>query len=154
MEIPPNTLICPASAHVPAGIGNVLGNKGGAALSFTLGEARLLFVCAHFAAHDDKVERRNADYHRIRTGLFSSAATNGSGGTGPSAAQKLLGLKRAGGSVGSGLFQWGSVAADGLVSERSGSWTIGATGGFGNRGLRQSKCQLYACLQQLAVWWH
>lgn len=44
------------------------------AISLQLGELKLLFVGAHFAAHDDQVERRNADYHDIRTGLFSKGA--------------------------------------------------------------------------------
>lgn len=33
---------------------------------------KLLFIGSHFAAHDDKVDRRNADYARIKAGLSSS----------------------------------------------------------------------------------
>jgi len=35
---------------------------------------RLLFVNAHFAAHDEKVARRNSDFHRIKSELFTSRA--------------------------------------------------------------------------------
>jgi len=62
------------ASSVATGIGNVVGNKGGVALSLQLGELKLLFIGAHFAAHDDQVARRNADFHAIRTGLFASGA--------------------------------------------------------------------------------
>jgi hypothetical protein len=40
------------ASSVATGIGGVVGNKGGVALSLQLGELSLLFVGAHFAAHD------------------------------------------------------------------------------------------------------
>lgn len=53
------------------GVGNVLGNKGGVAISLTYEGTKFAFISSHFAAHDHKVEERNDNYHRIRTGLFS-----------------------------------------------------------------------------------
>ncbi len=61
------------------GVGNVLGNKGGVAVTFTLLGARVLLVGAHFAAHDQNVERRNADFHRICAGLFAPPSSEGGG---------------------------------------------------------------------------
>ena len=56
-----------------AGVGNIVGNKGGVAVSATYRQnTRLLFVTSHFAAHDHKVQQRRADYLRISAGLFSS----------------------------------------------------------------------------------
>lgn len=46
------------------------------ALSVQLVDYRLLFISSHFAAHDDKVDRRNADFHRIKAGLFSSSSSS------------------------------------------------------------------------------
>ncbi|KAG1671878.1 hypothetical protein FOA52_003445 [Chlamydomonas sp. UWO 241] len=56
-------------ATVAAGIGNVVGNKGGVAISISLAGARLLLVGCHLAAHDNFLERRNADYARIAAGM-------------------------------------------------------------------------------------
>ena len=47
------------------GLGGTLGNKGGTALAMTIGKTSFLFVNAHFAAHQKKVEQRNADFHNI-----------------------------------------------------------------------------------------
>ena len=61
----------PARPH--AGVGNVLGNKGGVGVALTyMNHTRLLFVNAHFAAHDHKVAQRQADYLRIKAGLFNT----------------------------------------------------------------------------------
>lgn len=35
---------------------------------------RLAFINSHFAAHDEKVKRRNEDFHRIKRDLFTAAA--------------------------------------------------------------------------------
>jgi len=54
-------------------VGNVLGNKGGVGVALTYRKhTRLLFVNAHFAAHDHKVAQRQADYLRIKAGLFNT----------------------------------------------------------------------------------
>lgn len=51
----------------------MLGNKGGVGVALTyMNHTRLLFVNAHFAAHDHKVAQRQADYLRIKAGLFNT----------------------------------------------------------------------------------
>ena len=51
----------------------MLGNKGGVGVALTyMNHTRLLFVNAHFAAHDHKVTQRQADYLRIKAGLFNT----------------------------------------------------------------------------------
>ena len=61
------------SAHVSTGLSTgfagSLGNKGGVAIALTFGHTSFLFVNAHLAAHQHKVAERNADFHRIDTGL-------------------------------------------------------------------------------------
>lgn len=59
------------TSSVATGIGNVLGNKGAVAVAATyLQKVSLLFINSHFAAHQDKVLQRQADFMRIRSGLF------------------------------------------------------------------------------------
>ena len=61
-----------------AGIGNVLGNKGAVAVAATyLQKVSLLFINSHFAAHQDKVLQRQADFMRIRSGLFAAKDAQG-----------------------------------------------------------------------------
>ncbi len=48
----------------------MLGNKGGVAIAFTFDATRLLFITAHFAAHEKMLAQRNADFHRINKMLF------------------------------------------------------------------------------------
>lgn len=51
----------------------MLGNKGGVGVGFTVGSAtRVLLLNSHFAAHDDKVAERNADYARIANEMFGA----------------------------------------------------------------------------------
>uniref|UniRef100_T1GA03 Inositol polyphosphate-related phosphatase domain-containing protein n=1 Tax=Megaselia scalaris TaxID=36166 RepID=T1GA03_MEGSC len=47
------------------GVFNVMGNKGGVAVSLTLNMTDICFVCSHLAAHMDQIERRNLDYAEI-----------------------------------------------------------------------------------------
>ena len=57
-------------AHVANGLGNgTIGNKGAVALAMCVGRTSFLFINAHFAAHQTKVEQRNADFARIDTML-------------------------------------------------------------------------------------
>ena len=60
-----------------AGIGNVLGNKGAVAVAVTVRSTRLLFICAHFAAHEKQLQQRNAEAARIRAGLFLRSPMGG-----------------------------------------------------------------------------
>ncbi|KAG1658758.1 hypothetical protein FOA52_001300 [Chlamydomonas sp. UWO 241] len=71
---------------VATGIGNILGNKGGIAFSLMIASVSVLLVSSHLAAHDEFVDRRNADFHRICAGLplpprgGGEAGGSGSGG--------------------------------------------------------------------------
>jgi phosphatidylinositol-bisphosphatase len=58
---------------VACGIGNVLTNKGAICVLLRIKKKTLAFVSAHFAAHDDKVAERNADYARITQSIVSRA---------------------------------------------------------------------------------
>ena len=58
------------SAHVATGFANTFGNKGGVAVALSVGGTSLLFVNAHFAAHQHKVKERNADFARIDARLL------------------------------------------------------------------------------------
>jgi len=52
-------------AAVPTGIANVVGNKGGVSIVFTVGKTKFIVTNAHLTAHQDKVDGRNADFKRI-----------------------------------------------------------------------------------------
>lgn len=54
-----------ATASVACGVMGVGGNKGAAAVTFTLFRRRFVVVSSHFAAHQDNVAMRNADYAKI-----------------------------------------------------------------------------------------
>jgi Endonuclease/Exonuclease/phosphatase family 2/C2 domain/CAP-Gly domain len=51
------------------GIGGVVGNKGGVAISITLNDTSICFVNSHLAAHQDKTFKRNADVAEIIEGV-------------------------------------------------------------------------------------
>lgn len=60
-------------SRVATGVGNIVGNKGGVAVSLCFaGNRKILVVSSHLAAHDGKVRNRNKDYCRIRQGLFNT----------------------------------------------------------------------------------
>ncbi|MEW5312132.1 MAG: hypothetical protein WDW38_003782 [Sanguina aurantia] len=67
-------------SSVPCGVGNVVGNKGGVAISMEVAGVKILLVNCHLAAHDQYTEKRNADYHRICAGLFTSSQKPTAGG--------------------------------------------------------------------------
>ncbi len=53
-------------AHtVACGIGNVVGNKGGAAISLSLFDSKLCFLTCHLAARSERLDNRRDDYRRI-----------------------------------------------------------------------------------------
>ncbi|KAJ8330870.1 hypothetical protein O5D80_000890 [Batrachochytrium dendrobatidis] len=57
------------SSRISTGIGNVLGNKGSAAIAVQFDGVSILFVDSHFAAHQEKVTARNRDYERTENGM-------------------------------------------------------------------------------------
>jgi len=59
---PPNRI---NTWEVTCGIGQVVKNKGGLGVSLCLGGHRCAFIMAHLAAHQNKVDARNADFSRI-----------------------------------------------------------------------------------------
>ena len=62
--------ICNHKAEVVAtGIGNTFGNKGGCGISLAVGKTSLLFVSAHFAAHQHKITERNEHFRMINENL-------------------------------------------------------------------------------------
>eukprot|EP00775_Hariotina_reticulata_P006490 gene6490-6717_t len=66
-----------STASVACGVMGYGGNKGAVAISFTLFRRRVVVLSSHFAAHQDKVEARNADYAKIVRGLqFHNAPTD------------------------------------------------------------------------------
>jgi hypothetical protein len=66
------------TASVGCGVMGVGGNKGGVAVSFSLFRRRIIVVCSHFAAHQEAVEARNADYAKIVRNMHF-ANTSGAG---------------------------------------------------------------------------
>lgn len=55
--------VCTSS--VACGILGVGGNKGAVGVQLTLFRHRFAFICSHFAAHQNSVDIRNANYHTI-----------------------------------------------------------------------------------------
>ena len=65
-----------ASTSVACGVLGVGGNKGAAAINFSVYRRRFVILCSHFAAHQDKVEERNNDYTKIVKNLkFKNSST-------------------------------------------------------------------------------
>lgn len=50
---------------VKTGLGGATGNKGAAAIRFVYKATSLCFVCSHFAAGQNQVAERNADFNEI-----------------------------------------------------------------------------------------
>ncbi|KAF5832343.1 Endonuclease/exonuclease/phosphatase, partial [Dunaliella salina] len=71
------------TSKVACGVGNVLGNKGGVAVSCTIAGTRIMLVTCHLAAHGEHVERRNTDYARIAAGLFKAGAVTNANAVAP-----------------------------------------------------------------------
>lgn len=53
------------TAQVKTGFSNMLGNKGGSQVGFSLGHTSLLFINAHLAAHAKKMVERTKSFTRI-----------------------------------------------------------------------------------------
>ncbi|GIL46869.1 hypothetical protein Vafri_3741 [Volvox africanus] len=54
-----------ATANVACGVMGVGGNKGAVAVSMSVFRRRVMFVCSHFAAHQERVDDRNENYNKI-----------------------------------------------------------------------------------------
>lgn len=54
-----------ATDNVKTGVGNLIKNKGGIAVSFKILQTELLFICCHLAAGQNNIMRRNSDFMRI-----------------------------------------------------------------------------------------
>jgi hypothetical protein len=69
------------TATEATGVGHVVGNKGGVCLAMNVGSTSMAFFSCHLAAHQEMVERRNADMAEIFDGTrvgplkFVDAAT-------------------------------------------------------------------------------
>lgn len=121
------------------------------ALSVQLPDYRLLFIGSHFAAHDNKVERRNADFSRIKAGLFNSSSSSlaelgASGGTfAASSGARTPGL-------GGTLQQGGQADADGI---RRGSRSQGCRAELlgGNASLNSSSMRQTGSPRSPMVGW-
>ncbi|GBF99290.1 inositol polyphosphate phosphatase [Raphidocelis subcapitata] len=76
-----------STSCVTCGVMGVGGNKGAVALSFSLMRRRVMVVASHFAAHQEKVASRNADYAKIvRTLRFHNTPASAQAGSGDGAA--------------------------------------------------------------------
>jgi Endonuclease/Exonuclease/phosphatase family 2/RhoGAP domain len=64
------------SGAVACGLANIVNNKGGVGVSFLVGDTSFLFVTAHFTAHIENVEARNADFFRINQELNLSSESD------------------------------------------------------------------------------
>jgi phosphatidylinositol-bisphosphatase len=53
------------TAQVATGFANVVGNKGGTQVAFSIGRTSLLFTNCHLAAHQDKMKERTENMRRI-----------------------------------------------------------------------------------------
>lgn len=56
-------------SSVATGLMDMFGNKGSVGISMRVYETRLCFVCSHFAADTDKLEKRNSDYRATKLKL-------------------------------------------------------------------------------------
>ena len=59
------------------GFGSAQGNKGGVAVRARVYDTWVCFVCAHLAAHESEVDRRNTDYREINSRLVFPEAPLG-----------------------------------------------------------------------------
>lgn len=70
------------------GLAGVMGNKGAVMVAMAVRHTSFAFVCAHLAAHQHELARRNADFRAIAAALNTSPAASSAvnGGAAPSAA--------------------------------------------------------------------
>lgn len=63
----PIVIITLVATTVATGLLGMMGNKGGVGIRMEINNSSLCFLCAHMAAHREKVSERNAEFHRILT---------------------------------------------------------------------------------------
>ena len=63
------------TSSVATGVGDVLGNKGGVAVTMTCFGKRIVFINSHLAAHRNAVGKRNSDYSKIVNKLTFEVGT-------------------------------------------------------------------------------
>lgn len=56
---------CREADTVASGVGDVLGNKGAAAVCMRYDDTTICFICTHLAAQSDKVKERRDDFLKI-----------------------------------------------------------------------------------------
>lgn len=56
---------------IPTGADGAYGNKGAVAVSINYDQTKILFICAHFAAHEKAILDRNRNYSDIMTKIIS-----------------------------------------------------------------------------------
>ena len=61
---------------VKTGLGGAAGNKGSVAIRFNYLSTSLAFVCSHFAAHQNNISDRNADFEEAAKKLRSVSASS------------------------------------------------------------------------------
>ena len=59
------------SGAVATGMGNRLGNKGGVAIAFKIGNTRIIAINSHLAAHQHAVKQRNESMAKILASMPS-----------------------------------------------------------------------------------
>jgi phosphatidylinositol-bisphosphatase len=65
------------TGSVACGAGGVLGNKGSVCVRMEIYDSSVCFACAHLAAHQDSVVKRNDDFFAIMSkGIFSEDVVN------------------------------------------------------------------------------
>eukprot|EP00798_Chlamydomonas_sp_ICE-L_P027604 gene27604-7241_t len=113
-----------STASVACGILGLGGNKGGVGVSLSLYRRKVMMLCSHLAAHQDKVDERNADYCKImRLMRFYTAATKKAKSNAPLTPQQILNHP---GMVASGVVAATGLAVNG-VSGVAGACTTVAT---------------------------
>jgi len=70
-----------AVVSIKTGLGGAAGNKGAIAVRFLLHNTTMCFVCSHFAAGQNNVKERNADFHEIAQKItFPMVSSHGRNG--------------------------------------------------------------------------
>ncbi|KAG2498827.1 hypothetical protein HYH03_003020 [Edaphochlamys debaryana] len=126
-----------ATAHVACGVMGVGGNKGAVAVSLTVYRRRLMFVCSHFAAHQERVDERNNDYAKIVQNLHFS-------NTSKTAAASQVG-RQAGAYPGSGVDEdFSDQDAGTVAAAAAGGGGFSGTGSGSGNALSRVPTQLDA----------